>query len=78
MKISALINHLTNTLKADGDLQVLIGDPQLARRAYDINRGDIKIADMRKMLVLVPNTEAAAGYNSAIITPGGENGQAKN
>lgn len=70
MQISTLINHLTRVLQEHGDIKALIGDPKLERRAYDINRGDIKLSDMQKMLVLVPNTAEAAGYNSAIIKGG--------
>ena len=78
MNISTLINNLNNVLQAHGDIKVLVGDPKTDRGAYDVNRGDIKLTDMKKVLVLVPNTQAAAGFNSAIITPGGINGATKN
>jgi hypothetical protein len=71
MKISELIQNLTNVQIQRGDIKVLIADSAHSRRAYDINRGDIMLTDMKQVLVLVPNAQEVAN-NNAII--GGLNG----
>lgn len=72
MKISNLIENLSNVKSHHGDLTILLADPRNPRGAFDINRADIKLADMHKVLVLVPNAEGLTN-NNAII--GGKNGQ---
>lgn len=72
MKLSELIQNLSNVRAQHGDLKVLIADSRSTRKAYDINRGDLMITDMSKVIVLVPNVDGLTN-NGAII--GGLNGQ---
>lgn len=71
MIISELIQNLNNVKAERGDIKVLLADASHSRRAYDINRGDIMLTDMKQVLVLVPNVMGLT-ENSAII--GGVNG----